>query len=454
MSSPTQENGPSREVWGTRLGFVLAAVGSAVGLGNMWRFPYLASDSGGAAFVVFYILLLLFIGVPVLLAELAVGRKSRLSPVGALRAIGGKGWVPLGILYVAAGFLILAYYSVIAGWTIRYGIDAIVHGFPEDAGGRFMEIATGPTAIAYHLAFMTVTVLIVMGGIKKGIERAAVVLMPVLALIVVGLALWATTLEGGAAGYAFYLRPSFAELTDPNILSRAAGQAFFSLSLGMGAMLTYASYLSKREDVNGEATIIAGADFGIAFVAGLAIFPIIASLGLFGAVSESTVGALFIALPSAFAEMGGTGRVVGIFFFAALVVGALTSAISLLEVVTASVIDELKTTRKRAAVVTGIAITALGILPAISLDALDLMDAIAGDVFLPLGGMLLALFVGWRMNGAMEELATGAKPFFVRVLPLWRFLIRIVIPPILIIVLYQNLTTAWGKVVALFGGGG
>ncbi len=431
-----------REVWGSKLGFVLAAVGSAVGLGNMWRFPYITAESGGAAFVILYILLLLFIGVPVLMAELAIGRSARLSPIGALRANGGKAWAPLGLLFVATGFLILSYYSVISGWTVRYTLDAIVSGFPSDPGERFNQIATGPSAVAFHLLFMAVSILIVMGGIKKGIERAAVVLMPILLLILVGIAVWAATLDGSRAGYAFYLNPSLEDLFNPAILSRAAGQAFFSLSLGMGAMLTYASYLSRREDVNSQACMIAGADFGIAFIAGLALFPIIAALSLFGDVGESTIGALFIALPRAFEAMGDAGRLVGILFLLALVVGALTSAISLMEVVTSSVIDELKIGRKKAALIMGSAIAFIGVIPALSLDALGIMDALAGDVFLVFGALLMALFVGWRMKGASGELATGTSPFFRSILPLWLVLVRYLIPLVLLIVLYNSVRAA------------
>lgn len=434
--------GPQREVWGSRTGFVLAAVGSAVGLGNMWRFPYITAESGGAAFVILYIVLLLFIGVPVLLAELAIGRSTKLSPIGALRASGGNGWVPLGVLFVATGFLILSYYSVISGWTIRYSVDAIVKGFPADPAARFGEISSGTSAVVFHLIFMAATILIVMGGVKKGIERASVVLMPLLLVILVGIAIWAANLDGSRAGYAFYLNPSLKDLLNPAILSRAAGQAFFSLSLGMGAMLTYASYLSRREDVNSQACMIAGADFGIAFIAGLALFPIIAALHLFGDVGESTIGALFIALPRAFEAMGGVGRLVGILFLFALVVGALTSAISLMEVVTSSVIDELKIGRRKAALIMGSAIALIGVIPAISINALGIMDALAGDVFLVFGALLMALFVGWRMKGAADELAIGASPFFRRMLPLWVVLIRFLIPLVLLVVLYNSIKTA------------
>ena len=331
---------------------------------------------------------------------------------------------------------------MIAGWTVRYAIDALVTGFPADPGARFGEIASGGGAVFFHLLFVGITALIVMGGVKKGIERAAVILMPTLILILLGIAIWAATLDGCREGYAFYLRPSVDDLLNPSILARAAGQAFFSLSLGMGAMLTYASYLSRREDINGEACVIAGADFGIAFVAGLAIFPIIAALSLFGDVGESTIGALFIALPTAFEAMGGVGRAVGILFLVALVVGALTSAISLLEVVTSSVMDELKASRRKAALLTGGAIALIGILPALSLGALDIMDHLAGDVFLVFGALLLALFVGWRMKGATDELSVGSRPIFVRLLPLWRFLLRFVIPPVLLIVFFTSVMAA------------
>ncbi|MFW5878281.1 MAG: sodium-dependent transporter [Myxococcota bacterium] len=437
-----EQSAPEREMWGSRLGFVLAAVGSAVGLGNMWRFPYLAAESGGAAFVILYVVMLLFIGVPILLAELAIGRSARLSPIGALKKNGGKGWAPLGLLFVASGFLILSYYSVIAGWTVRYSIDALIGGFPADPSARFDEISSGAGALGFHLLFMLITIGIVMGGIKKGIERASIILMPLLALILLGIAVWAMTLEGCREGYSFYLRPSLENLLDPVVMARAGGQAFFSLSLGMGAMLTYASYLSRKEDVNGEACMIAGADFGIAFVAGLALFPIIAALGLFGDVGESTIGALFIVLPKAFAAMGAVGRVVGILFFVALLVGALTSALSLLEVVTASVMDELKLSRRKAALIMGGAVTLLDVLPALSLSSLGIMDQLAGDLFLVFGALLMAVFVGWRMKGAADELAAGTRPFFKKLLPLWVFLVRFVIPPVLLIVLYNSVRAA------------
>ena len=444
--------GFDREVWGTRLGFIMAAVGSAVGLGNMWRFPYLTAESGGAGFVVLYILFTFLVGIPVLMAEMSLGRRNRLSPVGALRRSGGRGWSGLGYLFVAAGFLILSYYSVIAGWVTRYALDGIVSGFPQDPGAYFGTVTTGVQPIIYHLVFMTLTIVIVMGGIEKGIERASLLMMPALFILVAGLAAWAFTLEGSGAGYAFYLSPSFEELFHLETLANAAGQAFFSLSLGMGAMLTFSSYLSKKESLPREGGIIAFADFGVAFLAGLMVFPIIFALGLEGSMGESTVGALFIGLPGAFIAMGGLGRVVGSLFFLALFVGAITSAISLLEVVTSSIIDEWKVSRKSAAVGVGSVIAILGLLPAMNIDALGAMDAVASEVFLPLGGLGMAIFVGWRMKDPMDELLEGSTASLRPLLTVWIWLLRVFVPVMLLIVLWQTVPTGWAAVRAAVAG--
>jgi NSS family neurotransmitter:Na+ symporter len=433
------EDSIQRELWGTRVGFILAAVGSAVGLGNMWRFPYRVSEGGGAAFVVLYIALTLIMGIPLMLAEFSVGRRTRLSPIGAFKKEGGGGWSIVGFLGVLTGFLILSYYSVIAGWVIRYGIEGIISGFAADPAAHFGEITTGIAPIIYHLAFMAVTITIVSVGVEKGIEKASLILMPVLFAIVLGLAVWAFTLPGSDAGYSFYLAPSLSELMSFTTLSEAAGQAFFSLSLGMGAMLTFASYLSKHENLNREAATIAASDFGVAFTAGLVVFPVIAALGLTADVGESTVGALFIALPGAFVEMGAIGRVVGIAFFFALTVGAVTSAVSLLEVVTASAIDEFKIHRKSAAIGAGIIITLVGVLPALNLNALGLIDRIT-EWFLALGALGVTLFVGWRMRNPQEEMLDGASGFFASIVPAVLFFIRFIMPLIIIpVIIYTGL---------------
>lgn len=443
--------GKKREIFRTRAGFILAAVGSAVGLGNMWRFPYVAAEGGGAAFVTLYIILTLAVGIPLMLSEFSVGRGARLAPIGALRKLGGGGWSLLGIMYVATGFLILSYYSVIAGWVVRYAFDGIATGFYADPGGRFEEVTGGWAPVGYQVGVMVTTVFIVMAGVRKGIERAALVLMPVLFGILILLAIWALTLPGAIEGYSFYLRPSISELLDPYILSQAAGQAFYSLSLGMGCMLTFSSYLSAETDMNREAVVISFSDFGVAFIAGLVVFPVIFALGLQGAVGESTVGALFIALPGAFVEMGAAGRMVGILFFLALVVGAITSAVSLLEVVTASLIDEYKLPRKGAAIGSGILITLLGLLSATSLDFLGVVDKLS-EAMLALASFFMAIFVGWVTVGAADELRKGASERFQRLIPALMTTIRFVLPPVILFAAVYAFSAAWQAYLESFGG--
>jgi len=226
--------GGPRERWTSKRGFILAAIGSAVGLGNMWRFSYLAAENGGAAFVILYLGATLVIGLPVLLAELVLGRGSQKSPIQALTHYGGSRWKPLGLVFVAAGFLILSYYAVIAGWALRYGLAAIVSGFDSNAAAHFGEVAEGWDAFGFHVAFMALTVFVVVGGVSRGIERTSLVLMPLLFALVVGLALYAATLDGASAGYAYYLKADFSKLLSLNVVKDATGQAFFSLSLGMG----------------------------------------------------------------------------------------------------------------------------------------------------------------------------------------------------------------------------
>lgn len=426
----------SREGWGTKVGFILAAVGSAVGLGNMWRFPYAVSDKGGAAFVILYIVMVFVVGVPIMLSEFAVGRRARLSPIGALRETGGPRWMSLGYVYVLTGFLILAYYSVIAGWTMRYLLEALLSGFSAEPGQYFEQSSTGISAVLFHVFFMALTISIVVGGVKAGIERVSLVLMPVLFALVIGLAVYATTLSGGGAGYSFYLRPRLSGFLSASTLAAAASQAFFSLSLGMGAMLTYASYLKRDENLPGSAATISFSDFGVAFVGGLVVFPVIFAFGLQGEIGANPLGALFISVPRAFVEMGTAGRVVGLMFFTALFVGAVTSGISLLEVVTSSLIDSWKVDRVRAALGAGIVIMVIGIPSAYSLDILYLFDAIAGEFLLGFGAFFLALLVGWRASHVAEEIRLGfSHEALIRG---WLWLIRVVVPIILAVVIYDR----------------
>ncbi|MCU0976113.1 MAG: sodium-dependent transporter [Steroidobacteraceae bacterium] len=445
--------GASRDAFGTRAGFILAAAGSAVGLGNMWRFSYQASEGGGAAFVLLYIGMTIILGIPLMLAEFGIGRRGQSAPVGALRRVVGPHSALVGWLGAVGSLLILSYYSVIAGWTVRYALEALFVGFPGDTGAHFGAVSAGGSAAAFHVGFMVATLLIVMAGIKGGIERVSLVLMPALFFIVAGLAVWAVTLDGAGEGYSVYLKPDVGDLMNPSVWRAAAAQAFFSLSLGMGAMMTFASYLDRQANLPQSATIVAYTDFGVAFVAGLVVFPVIFSFGLQGAVGASTVGALFIALPSAFDAMGAIGRVVGTAFFVALVVGALTSAISMLEVVTASFIDEFKVPRRTAATAAAILATLLGLLPALDTDVLGLMDKIAGEFLLVLGALLLAILGGWLVRKQMlEELAAGASPWWAAQVPRILAVLRFVVPPIVAAVLFFSARETVTTVVDFFRG--
>ncbi len=443
----------TREKWSGGIGFTLAAVGSAVGLGNMWRFSYMAAENGGAAFVILYVLLTLLVGLPVMLAELTLGRGAGRSPVQALIHYGGRAWAPLGGLFVLAGFVILAYYGVLAGWTVRYAVEAVVWGFPADAGAHFGAISEGHGAAAWHLAFMALTIFVVSGGVKNGIERVSLALMPVLGVLVVGLALYAATLDGAVDGYRYYFTTEFAAILNPDVLRDAAGQAFFSLSLGMGAILTYASYLSRERDLPREAVLIASSDFAVAFIAGLVVFPLVFALGLQEQVGASTLGALFVTLPQAFADMGGTGRVIGALFMVALAVGALTSAISLLEVVVASAIDTFAMPRVRAAWLLGGAIALLGLVAAYDIGMLDLMDKIGGNLLLVLGGFSLSIFAGWVLGPELldEVHPDGRQRLALR---LWLVMLRFVVPAILAVVLVYSAADAWSAVAARWFGEG
>ncbi len=445
---------PERDAWGTRAGFILAAVGSAVGLGNMWRFSYVAAEGGGAAFVFLYLLFVAFLGMPIMTSELIVGRLTKVSPVLALQRLGGPSWKPLGFLFAFCGFGILSYYSVIAGWTMRYALDAVRGVLPVDAAGAgeyFMSVGTGIPAVVTHLVFMAITVFIVIRGIKQGLERAALVLMPLLFIILLGLAGWATTLSGSGPGYAYYLRPQFAELLNPAVITDAAGQAFFSLSLGMGAIMTYASYLKTKTDLSRETLSIAVSDFSVAFIAGLFVFPIIFHFGLQDAIglggtlnTDNTVGTLFIAIPPALLSMT-VGKWVVLAFFVMLFFAALTSAISLLEVVVTAVIDAWGWARLRAAAVFGAAIALAGVPSAYNLNFLDLADKLLGNVLLMFGGLMTAILVGYKiLPQADAELAEGMGNVPLR--RAWAAFVRYVAPPVLVIVLAFSIP----KVVASF----
>ncbi|HXG37601.1 MAG TPA: sodium-dependent transporter [Bacteroidota bacterium] len=442
----------SRGNWTSRLGFILAAAGSAIGLGNIWRYPYVTGQNGGAAFVLVYLGCVLFIGVSVLIAELALGRHTTLNPVGAIKKISSSRlWPGVGYLGVITGVGILSFYLVVAGWTIGYLFKTAFH-----TGGTFAEFIHNPTIeIGYFTVFLLLTTLVVLGGVEKGIERWSKILMPLLLLILVGLMVFSLTLEGAGKGVEFYLKPDFSKITGSTILA-ALGQAFFSLSLGMGTMITYGSYLSKNESIPFSATAVAISDTTIAFLAGLVIFPALFSAGMDPAAGP---GLVFNVLPTIFEKMPG-GTIVGVFFFILLIIAALTSTVSLLEVPVAFLVDQKKWSRKKAVWVITMITFVMGLpsalsqgtvdflstitlphpnpsLPPLATGFLDIMNFLFGSFSLTIGGLLICIFVGWvwgAQKGA-EELKIGASPSAHWYIGLWQILIRFVSPVIILLVL-------------------
>ncbi len=434
------------------MGFILAATGSAIGLGNIWRFPYVTGMQGGAAFVVVYLACVFAIGVPVLIAELTLGRHTMLNPVGAIRAVSkSRFWPLLGYLGVATGVCILSYYAVIAGWTIGYIFRTIAHS--ESTFGSF--VADPSAEIGFFIVFLVLTAGVVVGGVERGIERWSKILMPLLLVILVGLIAFSMTLEGASKGVEFYLKPDLSKISGSTILA-AVGQAFFSLSLGMGTMITYGSYISKRENLAVSAASVGMADTLIAVLAGLVIFPALFSVGQ---APTQGPGLVFNVLPEIFQRMPG-GTIVGVFFFVLLAIAALTSTVSLLEVPVAFLVDQRKWRRKKAVLIVTIIVFVVGLpsalsqgtVPALSSMAwaggkgfLDVMDFLFGNLSLSIGGLLLAILVGWvwGTRRATEELLLGAGPLYAKFAPAWSFILKYVCPLIIAAVLL-NLTGVFG----------
>ncbi|WP_417832205.1 sodium-dependent transporter [Terasakiella sp.] len=429
----------TREQWGSRLGFVLAAAGSAVGLGNIWKFPYMTGQNGGGAFLIIYLALVFTIGLSVMLAEFAVGRAAQRNPIGAFAVLKGKLWPVVGFLAVLAAFLILSFYSVVAGWTIAYIVKmasgALVGG-ADELGAAFGNFISDPVQpIIYHALFMGLTIAVVLGGVHDGIERACKVLMPLLFILLLVLIGRAVTLPGAEKGLEFFLMPDFSKVT-AETFNGALSQAFFSLSIGMGAMITYGSYLNKKENLGKSAMWVTSLDSGVAVLAGLLILPAVFAFGFDPAAGP---GLTFITLPAVFAQMPG-GMFFGVLFFFLLTIAALTSAVSLLQPIVSYFSDEKGWNPKIAAIVAGVTIFVLGIPSSLSLGVwsdfhiigekgfLDSMDYVASNILLPVGGILITIFVGWVMADKMKEEVTnnGEKSF--PFLGAWLFICRFVAP--------------------------
>lgn len=434
-----------RGTWGSRIGFILAAAGSAVGLGNIWAFPTRVGQGGGAAFVVVYLVCVFLICFPIMLAEFAIGRRAQKDPVGSFATLRpGSPWWLVGALGVLCGAGILSFYSVIAGWTLAYiwfaGTGA-VSGDPRAIGGFFADFTgNGPLTMGLTLVVLVLTAAVILGGVRSGIERATKAMMPALVGLLLVLAIRAVTLPGATDGLAYYLKPDFSRLFDIAVFNSALGQAFFSLSLGMGAMLTYGSYLSKDEGIAGAAVWVVTLDTLIALMAGFIVFPAGFSIAGFDP-AASGPGLIFTVLPRLFATLPG-GQLFGAAFFLLLVVAALTSTISLLEVPVAHLVDIHHWNRTKAVVVVTTlvfllsmpsalangAVAGLTSLPGLGMDFLSLMATIWNDFALPIGGFLTAIFVGWvwGVDNALEELLQNEA--WLPAPRLWTFLIRWVCP--------------------------
>lgn len=450
----------NRGQWGSTFGFIMAAAGSAVGLGNIWRFPYVTGQNGGGAFVFVYILCVLLIGLPLIYNEVALGRFTGKNTIGAFRDTGAnKFWLAMGgILALCVSFFVLSYYSVIAGWTIGYIISEFTNFIKDFETFR----ATPLYVIPLFALFMVITIKIVTGGISGGIEKASKVLMPLLFVLVFLVMLRSLTLPGAMEGVKYYLTPDFSKITGKVILS-ALGQAFFSLSVGWGILITYGSYLPKDQSIVSSGLWVGFMDTMVALLAGLMIFPAVFAFGKDPAQGTALV---FQVLPDVFNSLPTGGAIVGALFFLLLCVAALTSSISMIEVPASYLIDEKKWRRKYAAWTVGILAFIVGIPSALSGGAselftnmqipffggttktgfLDIMDAIFGELFIVIVAFMTSLYTGWVIDTKKlaDEIATGA-PFFSKkiagVTPakLWVFFIKYVCPVVIGLVLLSTI---------------
>jgi len=455
-----------RGEWGSSFGFIMAAAGSAVGLGNIWRFPYITGQNGGGAFVFVYILCVILIGAPLLFNEIGLGRLTGKNPIGAFKNTGSnKFWLFIGaLLAILVSFFVLTYYSVIAGWTIGYI-------FKTATGNQtpFAEFAAQPgMAIGLSALFLLVTVIIVLGGVSGGIEKASKILMPMLFLLIFVVVIRAVTLEGAEVGLAYYLKPDFSKITGQTILA-ALGQAFFSMSIGWGIMITYGSYLPKKVNIVSAGLWVGMMDAGVALLGGLMVFPAVFAFGKDPAAGPALV---FEVLPEVFTQMPG-GQIVGAIFFLLLMVAALTSAISMLEVPASYFIDERKWSRKKAAWVVAIIVFIVGIPSALSFGGSEffstmsipkidggmtgdgffgIMDYYFGTLFIVVVALATALYVGWvmKIDRVVDEIKEGSNFFGKQLIgsisfsTMWVFFIKYVCP-IVIGLVFLNMTGMFGS---------
>lgn len=426
-----------RANFGSKLGVILASAGSAVGLGNIWRFPYETGEHGGAAFILIYICCVLLMGIPIMVAEFLIGRRSRANTAGAYQILApGTQWKWLGRMGVLCGFLILGYYSVVAGWTLEFITASASNSFTGKEADFFINFFNGFVAnpwkpLFWLVLFMAMTHFIVVRGVEKGIEKASKIMMPALFLLLILLAICAVMLPGAGAGIEFLFKPDFSKINGDAFLA-AMGQAFFSLSLGMGCLCTYASYFKKETNLPKTALSVGVIDTSVAVLSGVIIFPAAFAVGI---QPDAGPSLLFITIPNVFQQaFGGTpflAIVLSIMFYILLALAALTSTISLHEVVTAYLHEEFKMTRRKAAWIVTILCTLLGVISSLSLGDwkeytlfgltfFDFFDYVTAKLMMPIGGMLIAIFVGWYLDKKIvwEEISNNGslKPFIYKLI--------------------------------------
>ncbi len=444
----------NRGAWNSKLGFILAAAGSAVGLGNIWGFPTQVADNGGAAFLFIYLVCAFLIGFPVMVAEITIGRSTQRNPVGAFKALSNNRWTyaMIGMWGILCGVMILSFYNVIAGWTVSYIFEEIFFFMGmQDWATYIADTNNGIVNTIFSIIFMGLTVSIIVGGVSDGIERATKFMMPLLIVMMIGLIIWVLMQPGAEVGLKEYLYPDFSQV-NVELIFDAMGQAFFSLSLGMGALITYGSYLSKKENIPEAAGYVTLVDACIAFLAGLLILPAMYMAQAQGVqiFDESgnllaSTSLIFQVLPQLFHELGGVlGLVFGGSFFLLLSIAALTSTISLLEVPVSYAIDEFDIKRKKAAQLIGFGILLVSIIISFNTSLIGFFVTVFNNIGLPLGGLMICLFLGyyWKTGKALDEMEQGypgvKKSIFSKI---WPAFVMFIAPLAIAYVLWQALSS-------------
>lgn len=446
-----------RETFGSRMGMLLAMAGSAIGLGNIWRFPYMMGKNGGAAFILIYVIMLVVLCLPVMVSEYLIGRRGESNPFSSFDKLApGSKWRWIGFLAVLASACILSFYCVVGGWSVKYLADSCILAFSDAQGdyalsfGSFISNPYKP--LVYTLIFLGLTGAIIIFGVRKGIERMSKVMITMLFIIIVMVVVRSLTLPGAMEGVKYMFVPDFSKVTANTVIA-AMGQAFFSLSIGCGCILTYASYVKKEENILVSSAWISLFDTMFAIIAGLAIIPAVYAIAYMNGVEPDVSagpGLVFITLPGVFSQMP-LGGVAAILFFLALLLAAITSAISLMEVVVAFIIEELRRSRAKAVVICFVMCGVVGVFCSLSfgplagfklfsLSVFDFFDYITSNIMLPVGGLLLAVFAGWRLKRAnfLDELTNGGRLKISRWLSLTIYYLVKLVAPLGILLIFLN----------------